>query len=51
MKRFTIQSFTVLRSESVAEAAARLQKLPTRLQKSDDPLRELMSVIGDGGDK
>lgn len=49
MKRFTIQSFIVLRSETVAEAAARLQNLPTRLQKSDDPLSELLSITGDGG--
>ncbi len=51
MRRFTIHSFKALRRESVAEAAARLQRLPTRIQTDADPIGELIKLTRTAGGK
>jgi hypothetical protein len=51
MRRFVIQSFVVLKVESVSEAARRLQALDTKLSRDPDPVAELMAAIGSNGDQ
>jgi hypothetical protein len=51
MRRFTIHGFRTLRQESVADVASRLQKIPSRLQASDDPVGELVAMMRSAGEK
>ena len=47
MRRFSIHRFEKLRHESVADAAARLQAIGTRLQALEDPIGELLALQND----
>lgn len=47
MKRFTIQSFSELRGESLHDVTARLQAINARWKKTADPLSDLAAIRGD----
>lgn len=50
MKRFRIQTFSVLKSESVADTMKRVHGLDTRLRRHADPIAEVISIGRGQGD-
>lgn len=47
MRQFTIEGFTELKAESIADAARRLQQITARWKSLPDPIGDLVSLRGD----